>query len=212
MGPASWKAGSGQGRPCLLFLCWGGPGGGPGFPTVHGSQQGAGQALPSPEQSTEEGCHSGPAPCPGGSLAGCWVAGLLCRAAVPSSGVLGSREASSSWGSQGHPLPHKCGPGPCWCLPALQATAHRAADRLVAGPLAGWLGRLVNILRNDLAKGSGTACHRGAAGWLACFFFFSFSNCQRYFYHRKASRPLSRHLTGVGVGGVSHLGSWQRGE
>lgn len=156
----------------------------------------------SPEQSTEEGCHSGPAPCPGGSLAGCWVAGLLCRAAVPSSGVLGSREAISSCGSQEHPLPRKCGPGPCWCLPALQATAHRAVDRLVTGPLAGWLGRLVNILRNDLAKGSGTTCHRGAAGWLACFFFFLFQLSALFLPPEGQPPPLPASNQGGGWGSL----------
>ena len=204
------RPGAAKGDPVSSSCVGGAPGGGLGFPTVCGSQQGAGRALPSPEQSTEEGCHSGPAPCLGGSLAGCWVAGLLCRAAIPSLGVSGSREASSSWGSQEHPLPRKCGPGPCWCLPALQAAAHRTVDRLVASPLAGWLGRLINILRNDLAEGSGTACHWGlTAGFL---FFFPFPIVSAIFTTGRPAAPSPQHLTGVGVGGFSHLGSWQRGE
>lgn len=108
------RQGAAKEDPVSSSCVGGAPGGGLSFPIVSGSWQERGGHCPARDRAqTRSVCHSGPAPCPGGSLAGCWVAGLLCRAAVPSSGVSGSREASSSWGSQEHPLPPQVWP---WAL------------------------------------------------------------------------------------------------
>lgn len=161
----------------------GGPGGSPVLLCMVHSR--GGQAHRAQNKSTEKVPHR---PCPLPEAALLVLGWLVCSA-----GQLSLPQGSWAVGGQlqlGLPgdTPPKCGPGPCWCLPALQATAPPRPDRLVAGPLAGWLGRLVNILRNDLAKGGPELVPQGGCrSWLLCFFFFPFSNCQRYFSGRPAA-------------------------
>ena len=124
---------------------------------------------------------------------------MLCRASFPPLGLAVScgREASSSWGSRNTPpSPAGVGLDRTGAPPPLQAAAHCALDRLVTGPLAGWLGRLINILRNDLAMGSGTACHWG----LMAGFFSSFPIVSAIFTTGRPAAPSPRRLTGWGLG------------
>lgn len=159
---------------------------------------------PSPEHSTEEDATQALPPT---QRAAFQVAGrLVCSAGPPSlpGGLLPSlgagdcgREASSSWGSLEHsPSPAGVGLDHAGASPPLQAAAHCALDRLVTGPLAGWLGRLINILRNDLAMGSGTACHWGLmAGFLS-----SFPIVSAIFTTGRPAAPSPRRLTRWGLG------------
>lgn len=84
------RQGAAKGDPVSSSRVGGAPGGGLSFPIVSGSWQREGQALPSPEQSTEEECVP-LRPCPPPRRQPCWVLGgwFALRGRCPFLGGLG---------------------------------------------------------------------------------------------------------------------------